>query len=84
MIARHWRGWTTVANAGAYEAHLKEKVLPGLKNNPGYLGGMSCVEMFRMKWSLWSSICSILLPPSKRLLDLTTLPPISNQRRDSY
>ena len=39
MIARHWRGWTTLANAGAYEAHLKEKVLPGLKNNPGYLGG---------------------------------------------
>jgi heme-degrading monooxygenase HmoA len=39
MIARHWRGWTKVENAGAYEALLKEKVLPALKSNPGYLGG---------------------------------------------
>lgn len=39
MIARHWRGWTTVENVGAYEAHLKDKVLPSLKNIPGYRGG---------------------------------------------
>ena len=84
MIARHWRGWTTLANAGAYEAHLKEKVLPGLKNNPGYLGGYVLRrdvsgEVEFVVINLFD--CSILLPPSKRLLDLTTLPPISNQRR---
>ncbi|HEY1799592.1 MAG TPA: antibiotic biosynthesis monooxygenase [Terriglobales bacterium] len=39
MIARHWRGWTTTRNASAYENHLREKVLPELKSNPGYLGG---------------------------------------------
>jgi heme-degrading monooxygenase HmoA len=39
MIARHWRGWTSVDNADAYETLLKEKVLPGLKNTAGYRGG---------------------------------------------
>jgi hypothetical protein len=39
MIARHWRGWTEVQNADAYEALLKNKVLPGLQDVPGYRGG---------------------------------------------
>jgi len=39
MIARHWRGWTTAANADAYEALLEEKVLPGLSEIEGYCGG---------------------------------------------
>jgi hypothetical protein len=39
MIARHWRGWTKSENADAYEGLLKEKVLPGLKEIGGYLGG---------------------------------------------
>lgn len=39
MIARHWRGWTKVQNADAYEALLKDKVLQGLKVIPGYRGG---------------------------------------------
>jgi hypothetical protein len=39
MIARHWRGWTTAANAEAYEALLKETVLPGLRAIEGYRGG---------------------------------------------
>lgn len=39
MIARHWRGWTRIENAEAYEALLKNKVLPGLKEIAGYLGG---------------------------------------------
>ncbi|PYX91509.1 MAG: antibiotic biosynthesis monooxygenase [Acidobacteria bacterium] len=39
MIARHWRGWTEAKNANAYEALLKEKVLPSLKNIEGYRGG---------------------------------------------
>lgn len=39
MIARHWRGWTEVPNADAYEALLKNNVLPNLKNVEGYRGG---------------------------------------------
>lgn len=39
MIARHWRGWTEVQNADAYESLLKDKVLPQLKEIEGYRGG---------------------------------------------
>ena len=39
MIARHWRGWTKLHNAEAYETLLKDKVLPGLKSMEGYRGG---------------------------------------------
>jgi heme-degrading monooxygenase HmoA len=39
MIARHWRGWTLLQDADAYERLLKETVLPGLKTLEGYRGG---------------------------------------------
>jgi heme-degrading monooxygenase HmoA len=39
MIARHWRGWTKLQNADAYERLLQEAVLPGLKAIEGYRGG---------------------------------------------
>jgi heme-degrading monooxygenase HmoA len=39
MIARHWRGWTELQNADAYETLLKQKVLPELKKLEGYRGG---------------------------------------------
>ena len=39
MIARHWRGWTEVQNADAYEELLKEEVLPALNGIQGYRGG---------------------------------------------
>jgi hypothetical protein len=39
MIARHWRGWTEIQNADAYEALLKNKVLPSLSAIEGYRGG---------------------------------------------
>jgi heme-degrading monooxygenase HmoA len=39
MIARHWRGWTLVKDATAYENLLKDKVLPELKKIEGYRGG---------------------------------------------
>ena len=39
MIARHWRGWTSLANADSYEALLRERVLPGLERIEGYQGG---------------------------------------------
>ena len=39
MIARHWRGWTKLKDAEAYEKLLKQIVLPGLKTIEGYRGG---------------------------------------------
>ena len=39
MIARHWRGWTDVRNADAYEFLLKSRVLPELERVAGYRGG---------------------------------------------
>ena len=39
MIARHWRGWTAVQDATAYENLLKGKVLPELRKIEGYRGG---------------------------------------------
>lgn len=39
MIARYWRGWTKPQDVEAYEALLKEKVLPGLETIDGYRGG---------------------------------------------
>jgi len=39
MIARHWRGWTKLRDAGAYEALLQRKVFPALRTIAGYRGG---------------------------------------------
>jgi heme-degrading monooxygenase HmoA len=39
MIARHWRGWTKLQDAYAYERLLQETVLPGLRDLDGYRGG---------------------------------------------
>ena len=39
MIARVWRGWTSIENADAYEGLLRERVLPGLQRIDGYRGG---------------------------------------------
>ncbi len=38
MIARIWHGWTSKANAAAYEALLKCEVLPGIHRIRGFVG----------------------------------------------
>ena len=40
MITRIWHGWTTPANADAYEDLLRTEILPGIasKQIPGYRG----------------------------------------------
>jgi heme-degrading monooxygenase HmoA len=38
MVARVWHGWTTPANADAYEAMLKPELLPGVSGKKGYRG----------------------------------------------
>jgi len=39
MIARHWRGWTEITNADAYENLLRFTMLPKLRSLEGYRGG---------------------------------------------
>ena len=45
MIARLWRGWTSPANADAYERLLREEIFNGIaaRRIPGYHG----IELFR-------------------------------------
>ena len=40
MISRIWHGWTTPANADAYESLLKTEIFTGIQNRriPGYRG----------------------------------------------
>jgi heme-degrading monooxygenase HmoA len=38
MIARVWKGWTNPQNADAYEALLRETVIPGLQRIDGHRG----------------------------------------------
>ena len=40
MITRIWRGWTTAGDADAYEALLREEILPGIAGREieGYRG----------------------------------------------
>ncbi|HKN37149.1 MAG TPA: hypothetical protein VJX16_28230 [Terriglobales bacterium] len=38
MIARLWHGWTTPANAEAYEKLLRSEILPGIHRIKGYQG----------------------------------------------
>ncbi len=40
MISRIWHGWTTPANADAYEALLREEIFAGIASRriPGYRG----------------------------------------------
>jgi heme-degrading monooxygenase HmoA len=38
MIARIWHGYTTHANAGAYEKLLRTVILPGIHRIDGYRG----------------------------------------------
>ena len=39
-IIRSWRASATIANAPAYERHLRENVVPQLRSIPGFLGIM--------------------------------------------
>ncbi|MGO8949329.1 MAG: antibiotic biosynthesis monooxygenase family protein [Ktedonobacterales bacterium] len=38
MIARVWKGWTTLEHADDYERLLRERVIPGLRQIVGYQG----------------------------------------------
>jgi hypothetical protein len=59
MICRVWHGWTTPANADAYEALLKSEIVPGIQGRdiPDYQGMQVCrreqgdvVEFMTIMW----------------------------------
>ena len=59
MICRIWHGWTTPANADAYEQLLRSEIFQGIANRgiPGYHGiellrrpGDSLVEFVTLMW----------------------------------
>jgi hypothetical protein len=45
MIVRVWRGWTTRANAAAYESLLRDEVFPGIAARG--IGGYRGVSLLR-------------------------------------
>ena len=61
MIARVWRGWSTLQDADGYEGHLKPELLPGLSKVAGFRGSyLLCrvvgEEVEFMTIILWDSI----------------------------
>ena len=59
MLCRVWHGWTTPANADAYEALLNSEIFPGIQSRqlPGYQGIQLCrrelgdtVEFMTIMW----------------------------------
>src|SRR5512136_2574863 len=45
MISRVWHGWTTPANADAYESLLKSEIFTGIKNRQ--IAGYKGIHLFR-------------------------------------
>ena len=45
MIGRIWHGWTTPANADAYEALLKSEIFTGIQNR--HIAGYTGIQLFR-------------------------------------
>jgi heme-degrading monooxygenase HmoA len=45
MIARIWHGWTTPANADAYEALLKEEIFVGIEER--HIRGFQRIQLLR-------------------------------------
>ncbi len=45
MISRIWHGWTTPANANAYEALLKSEIFVGIRDR--HITGYRGIQLFR-------------------------------------
>lgn len=45
MISRIWHGWTTPANADAYESLLKNEILVGIQNRK--IAGLHGIQLLR-------------------------------------
>ncbi|TAM56443.1 MAG: antibiotic biosynthesis monooxygenase [Acidobacteria bacterium] len=45
MVSRIWHGWTTPANANAYEKLLREEIFVGISNRN--IGGFRSIQLLR-------------------------------------
>jgi heme-degrading monooxygenase HmoA len=45
MVSRVWHGWTTSANADAYESLLKSEIFPGIQRRQ--IAGYQGIHLFR-------------------------------------
>lgn len=45
MVSRIWHGWTTPANANAYEALLREEIFVGIQNRN--IAGFRSIQLLR-------------------------------------
>ena len=45
MICRVWRGWTTLDNAGAYDAIVRGEVIPGIEAR--HIAGFRQIDLMR-------------------------------------
>lgn len=64
MIARIWHGWTTPANADAYETLLRSEVLPGISRIDGARGAYLARETLEeevefVTITLWDSLDAV-------------------------
>jgi heme-degrading monooxygenase HmoA len=64
VIARIWRGWTTLEDANGYEGHLKPELLPGLNKVAGFRGSylLRKIEKDEVEFVtiiLWDSIAAL-------------------------
>ena len=64
MIARIWHGWTTPANADAYERLLRAEILPAIHRIAGYRGAYllrrdAASEVEFATVTLWESLDAV-------------------------
>jgi heme-degrading monooxygenase HmoA len=64
VIARVWRGWTTLEDADGYEGHLQPQLLPGLSKVAGFRGSYLLrrvvgEEVEFITIILWDSIAAV-------------------------
>ena len=69
MIVRIWHGWTSPANADAYETLLKEEIFSGIGDRkiPGYQG----IQLLRRNLDILAGIvggaCRLFWVPKSRI-----------------
>lgn len=58
MISRIWHGWTTGANADAYERLLRNEIFPGIhaRSIPGYRG----IQLYRRELGFETEFLTVM------------------------
>jgi hypothetical protein len=83
MLGRIWHGWTTLANADAYESLLKSEIFVGIQGRdiPGSRGSISFAATWTARSSLSRSSGSTRSRPFALLQERITRSPLFRRRR---